>query len=77
MNVYDNLYINGAWVPPAADKGYAEVIDSSTEEVMAKVVQGGREDVDRAVAAARDASPPGRPPRSTCGPSTCATSAPA
>ncbi|HMV76063.1 MAG TPA: aldehyde dehydrogenase family protein, partial [Microthrixaceae bacterium] len=55
VNVYDNLYINGAWVPPAADKGYAEVIDSSTEEVMAKVVQGGREDVDRAVAAARDA----------------------
>ncbi len=55
MKVYDNLYINGAWVPPATDKGHIDVIDSSTEEVMAKVAQGGREDVDRAVAAAKAA----------------------
>jgi len=55
VKVYDNLYINGAWVPPATDKGHIDVIDSSTEEVMAKVAQGGREDVDRAVAAAKAA----------------------
>ena len=55
MKVYDNLYINGAWVPPVAGKAPTDVIDSSTEEVMAKVAQGGREDVDLAVAAAREA----------------------
>ncbi len=55
MKVYENLYINGEWVKPSDGKGMLDVVDSSTEEVMAQVAQGGRGDVDTAVQAARAA----------------------
>src|SRR5437868_2134848 len=52
--VRDRLFIGGQWVEPAG-RGSIEVIDSTTEEVMGSVPEGTPEDVDRAVAAARDA----------------------
>ncbi|MDE3070053.1 MAG: aldehyde dehydrogenase family protein [Acidobacteriota bacterium] len=56
MNVRENIYIGGRWVPPAGP-GAIEVINASTEEVMGSVPAAGAEDVDRAVAAAREAFP--------------------
>ena len=55
MKDYDKLYIGGEWVAPLAPGPKLEVIDSSTEQVMATVAQGGAADVDAAVAAARGA----------------------
>jgi aldehyde dehydrogenase (NAD+) len=53
MKVHDKLYINGQWVPPIdGGPGEIEVIDSSTEEVIGRVAQGSKKDVDAAVAAA-------------------------
>jgi len=54
MTTYEQLYINGAWVAPAATDTI-EVIDSVTESVMGAVPAGTPEDVDAAVAAARAA----------------------
>jgi aldehyde dehydrogenase (NAD+) len=45
-------YIDGAWVDAASGDTY-EVINPSTEEVVARVPSGGRADAARAVAAAR------------------------
>jgi aldehyde dehydrogenase (NAD+) len=50
----DRLFIGGDWVPPATTDTI-DVISSSTEEVIARVVEAGPVDVDRAVAAARAA----------------------
>ncbi len=54
MKVYDKLYIDGAWVP-ADGTGVIEVVNSTTEEVMATIPEGTAADVDRAVQAARAA----------------------
>ncbi len=54
--VRDKLYIGGAWVP-SAGKGSIEVIDSTSEDVIGTVPEGTTEDIDRAVAAAREAFP--------------------
>jgi aldehyde dehydrogenase (NAD+) len=54
MHAYDNLYINGQWVP-SSGTGTLSVTDSATEEVIATVPDGSRSDVDAAVAAARAA----------------------
>lgn len=51
---YDRLYIGGAWVAPE-DGGMLESIDPSTGKPWALVAYGGPRDIDRAVAAARDA----------------------
>jgi aldehyde dehydrogenase (NAD+) len=50
--VRDKLYIGGEWVDPAGSDTI-DVIDSTTEEVIGTVPEGTREDVDRAVEAAR------------------------
>jgi aldehyde dehydrogenase (NAD+) len=50
----DRLYIGGEWVEPQGS-GSFEVIDATTEQVMGTVPAGSAEDLDRAVAAARDA----------------------
>ncbi|MGI8493093.1 MAG: aldehyde dehydrogenase family protein [Acidimicrobiales bacterium] len=50
----DKLYINGQWVE-SSGRGTIEVVNSTTEEVIGQVQEGTPEDVDRAVAAARDA----------------------
>ncbi|KXH80718.1 aldehyde dehydrogenase family protein [Sporosarcina sp. HYO08] len=48
------LYINGEYVPSANGKVF-DVLDPATEEVIAQVSEGGEEDVNAAVAAARQA----------------------
>lgn len=54
MQDRNSLYINGAWTP-SSGKDFTDVINSATEEVMGHVPKGTREDLDRAVAAARAA----------------------
>ena len=53
VKTYD-LFIDGKWQPSAKGKTY-EVIDPSTEEVIAHVPEATAEDVDRAAKAARQA----------------------
>jgi acyl-CoA reductase-like NAD-dependent aldehyde dehydrogenase len=48
------FFIGGEWASPAGE-GTIEVIDPTTEEVIGHVPEGTPEDVDRAVAAAREA----------------------
>ncbi|WP_135827584.1 aldehyde dehydrogenase family protein [Halorussus halobius] len=52
---YD-LYIDGAWVS-ASDGGHFATVDPATEESITEVAEATAEDVDRAVAAAREAFP--------------------
>src|SRR5688572_322585 len=52
----DKLYIDGAWVPSNGTKTI-DVINSTTEEVMGRIPEGTKEDVDAAVAAAKAAFP--------------------
>ena len=54
MIIRDKLYIDGQWVTPTG-KGTIDVIDSSTEEVYARIPEGDAGDAHRAVAAARGA----------------------
>jgi aldehyde dehydrogenase (NAD+) len=54
MRTYSKFYINGQWVEPIG-KGSSEVINPATGEVSAVVPYGNAEDVDAAVAAARNA----------------------
>jgi acyl-CoA reductase-like NAD-dependent aldehyde dehydrogenase len=56
MDVRDKIYIDGAWVS-SSGTGTLEVIDSTTEEVIATIPDGTPEDVDRAVKAAAAAFP--------------------
>jgi aldehyde dehydrogenase (NAD+) len=48
------LFIGGEFVPPAGDQYFA-TLNPATEEPLAEVAQAGKQDVDRAVAAARAA----------------------
>ena len=48
------MFINGKWVEAASGKTFP-VYNPATGEVMAKVAEGDREDIDRAVKAARKA----------------------
>lgn len=52
----ERIYINGAW-RASAGEGFIEVINPSTEEVIARVPAGVAADVDAAVAAAKAALP--------------------
>ncbi|MCP3098400.1 aldehyde dehydrogenase family protein [Myxococcus sp. K15C18031901] len=54
MQVFDKLFIGGEWVAPRGS-GHIDVYSASTEEVMGRIPEGTREDVDRAVGAARAA----------------------
>ncbi|RZI43325.1 aldehyde dehydrogenase family protein [Herbaspirillum sp. HC18] len=54
MQNRDTLYINGKWVTPSG-KGRIDVINASTEEVMAVIPDGDENDANAAVAAARAA----------------------
>jgi aldehyde dehydrogenase (NAD+) len=56
MDVRDKIYINGSWVA-STGTGTLEVIDSTTEEVMATIPEGTAEDVDKAAQAAAAAFP--------------------
>jgi aldehyde dehydrogenase (NAD+) len=50
----DKFFIGGAWTAPAGEETI-EVIDPTTEQVIAKVPAGTGQDVDRAVSSAREA----------------------
>ena len=54
VTTYDKLYINGEWVA-SGSSDTIDVIDSVTEDVMARIVAGNASDVDKAVAAAKQA----------------------
>jgi len=56
MKAYEKLYIDGAWVAPSG-KDTLDVINSTTEEIMATIPAGDATDVDRAVKAAKAAFP--------------------
>jgi aldehyde dehydrogenase (NAD+) len=51
------FYINGAWVAPQETLHPCDVIDPSTEAVVARIALGSAADVDNAVKAARAAFP--------------------
>ncbi len=50
----DRVFIDGAWVKPATDN-MIEVISPNSEEVVIRVAEAREPDIDRAVAAAREA----------------------
>jgi len=52
--VRDRLYVGGSWVEPDGD-GTLEVVEASTEQVLATIPEGTAADARRAVAAAREA----------------------
>lgn len=56
MTTATGFYINGAWVS-AAGRGTLPVVNPATEQKIGQVQLGNATDVDRAVAAARDAFP--------------------
>lgn len=62
----DRLFIGGEWVEPI-DGGTIEIVSSDTEQVVGTVVSAGARDVERAIAAAREAFDegawPNTPPR--------------
>jgi aldehyde dehydrogenase (NAD+) len=64
VKVHDKLFIGGDWVTPDGT-GTIEVISPFTEEVFASVPDSTTGDVDRAVAAAREAFDSGPWPRMT------------
>ncbi len=66
MKSYDRLYIGGEWVAPAGT-GTIEVVNPTTEEPAGRVPEATAADVDRAVAAAREAFDHGPWPRMTPG----------
>ncbi len=58
----DMLYIGGEWVAPIAG-GSIEIENPASEEIVGRVAEAGPADMDRAVAAARDAFDNGSWPR--------------
>ena len=54
VDVRDRIYVGGEWVE-SSGSGALEVVNSATEEPMGSIPEGTPEDVDRAVAAAREA----------------------
>ena len=53
LPAHDKFYIGGEWVDPAPGYQTQQVINPSTEEVVATIPLGSAADVDRAVKAAR------------------------
>ncbi|GAA2214869.1 aldehyde dehydrogenase [Nonomuraea monospora] len=64
MRQHDKLFIGGEWVTPAGT-GTIDVISPHTEEIVGRVPDGTAEDMERAVAAARQAFDHGPWPRMT------------
>jgi aldehyde dehydrogenase (NAD+) len=62
MREHKRLYIGGEWVEPAGSDTI-DVISPHTEELVGRVPEGTAADIDRAVAAARDAIDNGEWPR--------------
>ncbi|MGH8997672.1 MAG: aldehyde dehydrogenase family protein, partial [Acidimicrobiales bacterium] len=64
MKSYDRLYIGGDWVEPSSS-ATIDVVSPTTEEVVGRVPEAQNADIDRAVAAAREAFDHGPWPRLT------------
>jgi betaine-aldehyde dehydrogenase len=64
VKVYDRLFIGGEWVAPAGT-ATIDVINPATEEIAGRVPEAAEADVDKAVAAARQAFDSGPWPRMT------------
>jgi betaine-aldehyde dehydrogenase len=64
MQVHERLFIGGDWVAPATT-ATIDVVSPHSEETIARVPEGREADVDRAVAAARNAFDQGPWPRMT------------
>ncbi|MEO3784845.1 aldehyde dehydrogenase [Actinocorallia sp. B10E7] len=64
MHEHNRFFIGGDWVEPAGT-GTIEVVSPHTEEVIGRVPEGTNADIDRAVAAARQAFDHGPWPRMT------------
>ncbi|MEX5632605.1 aldehyde dehydrogenase [Parafrankia sp. FMc2] len=62
MQQQEHLFIGGEWVAPSGT-ATIEVVSPHSEQVIARIAAAGREDVDRAVAAARQAFDEGPWPR--------------
>ena len=62
MHTYEKLFIGGEWVEPAGGDTI-DVISPHDEELVGRVPEGTEADIDRAVAAARDAFDNGDWPR--------------
>jgi betaine-aldehyde dehydrogenase len=62
MREHQRLFIGGEWVEPAGT-GTIDVISPHSEELVGRVPEGTAADIDRAVAAARDAFDNGQWPR--------------
>jgi aldehyde dehydrogenase (NAD+) len=62
VHTYEQLFIGGEWVAPAGT-ATIDVISPHSEELVGRVPEGTEADVDRAVAAARDALDNGEWPR--------------
>ena len=54
MLVRDKIFVGGSWIPSDGN-GTIEVVNSTTEEVMATIPEGTASDVDKAARAAADA----------------------
>jgi betaine-aldehyde dehydrogenase len=54
MKSYDRLFIGGDWVDPSSSATF-EVVSPSSEELVGRVPEAQNADIDRAVAAAREA----------------------
>jgi aldehyde dehydrogenase (NAD+) len=66
MTVHDKLFIGGDWVAPAT-AATIDVVSPHSEEVIARVPEAREADIDRSVAAARDAFEHGPWPRMSGG----------
>jgi betaine-aldehyde dehydrogenase len=64
MKSYDRLFIGGEWVEPSSSSNI-DVVSPTTEELVGRVPEAQNADVDRAVAAAREAFDYGPWPRMT------------
>ncbi|HYU39043.1 MAG TPA: aldehyde dehydrogenase [Acidimicrobiia bacterium] len=62
MHEHKRLFIGGEWVEPASSSAI-DVISPHSEELVGRVPEGTEADIDRAVAAARDAFDNGEWPR--------------
>jgi aldehyde dehydrogenase (NAD+) len=62
VHTYEQLFIGGEWVAPAGT-ATIDVISPHSEELVGRVPEGTEADIDRAVAAARDALDNGEWPR--------------
>ena len=64
MKSYDRLFIGGEWVEPSSTSVF-DVVSPTTEELVGRVPEAQEADIDRAVAAAREAFDHGPWPRMT------------